>query len=336
METYKNIKIIEVGEDYLIGVKGYSFYKYSFNKNNKWIYYSKVKDFKYSLLSNFVLLKRLFRAEITNLYSLSDGSQLCIAKKGIFRKSKDKNIFEKCFKIDRGSRPLNLCIDENENLFFGEYFQNENRENVNIYSSSDKGISWRKIFTFPSGIIRHIHAIQYDPFTNLIWVITGDDEGECIIGYTSDKFKTFNTKFRGNQEFRTCRLFFYKDFIAFATDSPFIENQIKIFSRDNSKILNLNKIQGSVIKGGQCKNISFFSTAVEKSSVNICKESHLWITKDGLNWSDVYKDKKDSLPLIFQFGTFEFPNYITNIMNKFYFSGRALTKTGNKSIVISI
>jgi len=335
METYKNIKIVEVGEDYLIGVKGYCLYKYLFN-NNKWIYFSKVKDIKYSLLSNFSLLRRLFRAEITNLYSLSDGSQLCIAKKGIFRKSKGKNIFERCFKIYRGSRPLNICIDENENLFFGEYFQNKNREDVHIYFSSDKGISWGKIFTFSSGKIRHIHAGQHDPFTNLIWVITGDDEGECIIGYTSDRFKTFNIKFKGNQEFRTCRLFFYKDFIAFATDSPFIENQIKIFNRDNFKIVNINKIQGSVIKGGQYNNISFFSTAVEKSSVNVCKESHLWITKDGLNWSDVFKDKKDSLPFIFQFGTFEFPNYITNTVNKFYFSGRSLKNTGNKSIIITI
>lgn len=336
METCKNIKILEVGDDYLIGVKGYSFYKYSYNKNNKWIYYSKVKDFKYSLLSNFYLLRRLFRAEITNLYSLSDGSQICIAKKGIFRKSKDKKIFERCFKINRGSRPLNLCIDENENLFFGEYFQNENREDVHIYYSSDKGASWGKIFTFPSGKIRHIHAVQHDPFTNLIWVITGDDEEECIIGYTSDKFKTFNIIFKGNQEFRTCRLFFYKDFIAYATDSPIIENQIKIFNRDNFELFNINKIQGSVIKGGQCNNISFFSTAVEKSSINFCKESHLWITKDGLNWIDVYKDKKDSLPFVFQFGSFEFPNYKTKTINKLYFSGRALISSGNKSIFIPI
>jgi len=335
MEIIKKIKVLEVGEDYLYGVKGYTLYKYCFD-TKRWKYEAKVVDPKYSFLSKYLLLKRFFRAEITNLYSLTDGTQICIGKKGIFRREKGQSKFEKCFNVLRGSRPLNLCVDEIGNIFFGEYFQNANRDEVFVYFSSDGGRTWSVKYKFSPGQIRHIHAVQHDPFTNEIWVVTGDDDGECLIGNTSDKFNTFEVKFIGGQEFRVCKLFFYKDYIAFATDSPFIENEINVFDRESLKVKTLKKVQGSVIKGGQCGEMSFLSTTVEQSIVNTCKASHLWISKNGLDWYDIYSDEKDFLPFIFQFGSIEFPNYIIKSTNRIYFSGRALKKTGNNSAYIEI
>ncbi len=131
-----------VTDDGIIGARGYDILKYDIH-TARMCKQSTVIDWKYAILSRVFLTRRFFKAEITNLYELSDGTQLLIAKKGIFRKEKNSNTFSKCFPIPRGSRPMNLCIDEKDNIYFGEYFSNFEKKPVNIYSSCDKGLTWK-------------------------------------------------------------------------------------------------------------------------------------------------------------------------------------------------
>lgn len=299
---------------------------------------SQILDFKYGFLSKINFLRRLFRAEITGLYKLPNGEKLAIVKKGLFLQTKGKNHFEKVFPIPRGSKPLNLCIPPSGKIFFGEYFQNIKKQAVNIYCSEDNGQTWHIAYTFEAGKINHIHGLFFDKYTNRIWVVTGDRENECIIGYTEDEFKTFKEVFRGGQEYRTCQLFFYKDFIVFGTDTQYEQNVIKKFDRQTLEITELQKVQGSVIKGGQVGDVAFISTTVEPSDVNTDKWAHLWVTKDGLHWEERYKAKKDWLPAtLFQFGTFEFPQYYgIEKLERLYFSGRALKGLDGKTTYIDL
>ncbi len=298
----KKGKVISVYNKYnLLVSRGYTLLE----TNQKY----KVVDTKFALLSHFVFFRRFFRAEITGLYSLPNSERIAVAKKGVFLLRKGSDKYEKVFSIPRGSKPLNICIAPSGNLYFGEYFQNMEKQAVNIYCSDDKAKTWYVVYTFPEGNINHIHGLFFDKYTNRIWVATGDRENECIIGYTEDEFKTFVEVFRGGQEYRTCQLFFYKDFIVFGTDTQYEQNVIKKVDRQSLEITELLKVQGSVIKGGQVGDVAFISTTVEPSNVNTDKWAHLWITKDGLHWEERYKAKKDWLPSIFQFGTFEFPQY---------------------------
>lgn len=296
-----------------------------------------VKDRKYSFLSHFKLTRRFLRAEITGFKKLDNGTRLVVAKKGLFIQNKNSDCFEKVFTMPRGSKPLNICMTPSGNLYFGEYFQNMEKQAVNIYCSEDYAQTWHVVFTFPEGHINHIHGLFFDKYTNRIWVATGDRDYECIIGYTEDEFKTFVEVFRGGQEYRTCQLFFYKDFIVFGTDTQYQQNVIKKFDRKTLEITELQEVQGSVIKGGQVGDVAFFSTTVEPSKVNTDKYAHLWVTKDGLNWEERYKAKKDWLPSIFQFGTFEFPQYYgIEKLERLYFSGRALKGIDCKSTYIEL
>ena len=236
---------------------------------------------------------------------MANGYQIAVVKKGLFLQKKRKGDFKKCFTVPRCSKPLNICIAPSRNLYFGEYFQNMEKQAVNIYCSDDNAQTWHIAFTFEAGNINHIHGLFYDKYTNRIWVATGDRENECIIGYTEDEFKTFIEVFRGGQEYRTCQLFFYKDFIVFGTDTQYQQNVIKKIDRRTLEITELQRVQGSVIKGGQVGDVAFISTTVEPSKVNTDKYAHLWVTKDGLHWEERYKAKKDWLPAtLFQFGTF--------------------------------
>ena len=323
-------KIICVDGDSYILSNGYSLKK----GNNKY----SIEDRKFCIPSKFKITRRLLRAEITELTTLKNRCRLAIAKKGLFLQKKGSNQYEKVFTMPRGSKPLNICFAPSGNLYFGEYFQNKGKQAVNIYGSEDDGQTWHIVYTFPEGNINHIHGLFFDKYTNRIWVATGDRENECIIGYTEDEFKNFVEVFRGSQEYRTCQLFFYKDFIVFGTDTQYQQNIIKKFDRKTLEITELQKVQGSVIKGGQVGDVAFISTTVEPSDVNTDKWAHLWVTKDGLHWEEKYKAKKDWLPAtLFQFGTFEFPQYYgVEKLERLYFSGRALKGLDGKSTYVDL
>lgn len=329
----ENIKVLEVTQRNFIGVKGYSLYDYSFI-SKKYTFLAKVKDW-YALFSGCFLTRRLLRAEINNLYTLPNNERLVIAKKGIYKLSNKNADFYKVFTVPRGSKPLNICLSPNGHMFFGEYFQNMNKESVHVYGTFDYGETWQVVYKFPSGYINHIHGIFWDKYTNRMWILTGDRENECIIGWTDDEFKTLHEELRGGQEYRSCQLFFYKDFIAYATDSQYIENEIRKIDRKTLKITTLAKIQGSAIKGGQCGDISFLSTTVEPSEVNLEKASHVWVSKDGEHWKDVYKAEKDCWPAILQYGTIEFPNY-KEINDELFFSGRAVKGLDGKTTSVKL
>lgn len=325
-----NGKALIVNNRGLLICKGYLI----IDKNVKY----KLIDGKYSFFSRFSKTRRILRAEIISLYLINNKVQLAIAKKGIFRLLPGNNKFYKVFAIPRGSKPLNACISPSGKIYFGEYFQNIEKQAVNIYCSEDNAQNWHIVHTFPQGNINHIHGIFFDKYTNRIWVATGDRENECIIGYTEDEFESFVELLRGGQEYRTCQLFFYKDFIVFGTDTQYQRNMLKKIDRETLEITVLQEVQGSVIKGGQVGNVAYISTTVEPSSVNTDKWAHLWVTKDGLHWEEIYKVKKDLLPAtIFQFGTFEFPQYYgIEKLERLYFSGRALKGFDGKTAYIDL
>jgi hypothetical protein len=212
------------------------------------------------------------------------------------------------------------------------------KNDVNIYQSSDIGNTWKIVYTFQKGEINHIHGLFFDPYTNLIWIATGDRENECIIGNTTDGFKTLNIILRGGQEYRATNLLFYKNFIIYATDSQYIINEIKKIDRKKLDISVVVKIQGSGIYGGQSGNSGFFSTSVESSKMNKDKSSHLWFSKDGTEWQELYNTKKDIWNgLLFQFGSIMFPQYhITTPLKRLFVYGRAVKRIGGSSAVLKL
>lgn len=335
--VYKRKKILYVTNDRLIASRGYNLYCLDVD-GGRWCRYGVIHDGINSLFASFEIFRRLTRAEISKLYRLQDGTEICVARKGLFRRENSSKEFEKVFNVIRGSRPMYLCEDVDGGVYFGEYFQNMEKRAVHVYGSHDHGKNWEIVKTFAEGNINHIHGIYMDPYTKNLWLATGDRENECIIGYTNDGFKTFTEVFRGGQEYRTCVLFFYKDFIVFGTDSQYQQNELKKFNRKTLEVTHLQDVQGPVIRGAQFRNISMISTDVEPSEVNKDSNAYVWITGDGLHWKELCHAKKDILPpMLFQFGVFDLPQYAPGYNgSKKYVTGKAVRGCGGDTLVFDI
>ena len=329
-----DFKVLAVYADHLLAARGYRIDKYSLE--GEWLeHVGTLEDNKYGKWAGHKLTRRLMRAEITALYKLKDGAMLAIAKKGFFRKEKGEQTFRKVFCTPRGSKPLNICLAKDGKAYFGEYFQNLEKEEVHVYGSEDGGRTWRVVYTFAAGNVNHVHGLFLDSYTDRIWIVTGDRENECIIGWTDDGFRTLHEELRGGQEYRSCQLFFYKDFIVYATDSQYIENKIRAIDRETLEITTLVEIQGSAIKGGQTGKVAFLSTTVEPSEVNRDKYSHVWVSLGGREWKEVFEAEKDCYPAILQYATMEFPLHYV-IEDYLYFSGRAVREMDGKTTYAKI
>ncbi len=337
LKLHKRLKVLEVGDDYLLASRGYKVMK-KLLPDGKWRPVAAIPEFTNRLLAHFRLIARLLRLEIYFMKTLSNGTLLAIARKGIFKLNPGENRFTKCFDITRGTRPMNFAEDEAGNVYFGEYFHNAERDKVHIFQSSDNGDSWQIAYTFAQGSIRHIHGIHFDTFTRRLWVTTGDLENECIIGFTEDKFTSFTEVFRGGQEFRTCKLLFTEKEIFYGTDSELEQNRLKVFNRETLEIRNLAEVQGSVINATQIKYLLFFNTTVEPSVVNTDQHSYIWMVDAASGQvKEIQKFSKDKLDhRYFQFGQCYFPENRANESDSLYFSGCALKGIDGHSVEMSL
>lgn len=330
-----NSVILFCANDVSIVSLGYRFYYFDSQTCNK-TFFSKCADRKNAFLSSFRLTRRLFRAEIRNLYHFQNDTWMCIAKKAIFRYNPTSKLFEKCCDIEKGSRPMCLCQANDGTIYYGEYCYNPEKKPMRICQSKDNGDTWSIAYTFGQGEINHIHGLFQDPYSNKVWVATGDDDEACIFGYTEDGFKTFVRKYEGKQQYRVCAPLFTEKEIIFATDSQYAQNVIRSIDRETGEVKDLCEIQGSGIYAAQNGNLMMVSTTVEPSAVNLDKSSHLWYSFDGHHWTELCSFEKDRLPATyFQFGSIRFPNYEGDCP-WLAFNGRALKMIDQKSVFVPI
>lgn len=326
--------VLSVSKERWIVARGYRIYYY-YPDTRKYEFFSALADSKNRMLAATWLTRRLFRAEVTHLYHFLHDTWMCIAKKALFRYNVDSKRFVKCCDIEKGSRPMNLCQAQDGTIYYGEYCYNPERKPMRVFQSKDNGDSWSVAYEFEDGEVNHIHGIFNDPYTDRLWVATGDDDAACILGYTDDGFKTFVKEYSGSQQYRVCVPLFTKDEIVFATDSQYENNVIRSINRKTGEVNNWQSIQGSGIYAVQNGDLMMVSTTVEPSAVNRDQASHLWCSRDGHNWKELISFEKDCLPkTYFQFGSIRFPRYEEE-SDYVVFHGRALKNLDGKTMIIA-
>jgi hypothetical protein len=261
-----------------------------------------------SISSSFRLASRLFRDGFHALASLSSGHLVGIVPHAIVTLAPGETEFHLSHKVLRGTRPLHLAVTPNDHIFWGEYFDNPQRDEVHIYASTDLGAHWEVAHTFPKGAIRHVHNIVYDEWENCLWVLTGDNGSECRILRASCDFKTVDVVLSGNQQARSAALVPTRDALYFSSDTPLETNHVYRLDRSGNAA-RVAKLSGSSIYGCRVGNAVFFSTMVEPSAINCDRNVSLYGSPDGIQWQRILNCKKDRWPMgLFQYGNAFLPD----------------------------
>ncbi len=125
-----------------------------------------------------------------------------------------------------------MVIVNNKNgyeLLFSEYTGGPTyvRNYLRSYNLITKESAVRMVFYTPEDFqkqglspkARHIHFLVQDPYTDLIFLGTGDDSPESAIYYSKDQGISFIKIGGGNQNWRSLTMFFNEDYIFWNMDS---------------------------------------------------------------------------------------------------------------------
>jgi len=307
------------------------------NEDSTEFTYPIFRNIKEKLLGRSTLLSRLFRLGIRTAVALNDNIIILSYGNILYEYNLNLKTLSQGYVLAKGIRPLIFSIIKGiegfeDAIVFGGYLINSRKNPVNIYKRIGKD-KWEVLYTFQQGVINHVHNIIPDPYRNCLWIFSGDHDEAAAIWKVTDNFKRVDCLLSNDQLFRACSIFPTTQGLIYATDTPYKENYICLMKEDLS-IERIFSISGPCIYGCLCGNKYVFSTTVESDGRNqtlfklvFSKKLgrgisdnyvHLYTGNLKLGFKEIYKEKKDWLPFIFQFGTIRFP-YGENKSNRLYF-----------------
>lgn len=231
-------------------------------------------------------------SELCEVFPLRSGTILAFSGGYIWRSTDGGNAFRKLHKLrhfgfrsGRGVLPQGMAEDKEGVFYYGEYFFNSERGSVFVYRSLDDGINWDIAHRFNPGEIRHIHALQFDPYSQALWIATGDDDRESMIGYSMDKGKTFQKVGSGSQKWRAVSLLFTKDAVFWGTDSARYQNWIFRLERENGHVSPVCKVDGPIFYSTKLADGTLImGRTVEGYEGEWDDMVSIWLSQDGKKW----------------------------------------------------
>jgi hypothetical protein len=256
-----------------------------------------------SWLGNLPLLRRMFGyQELCEILPLRSGTILAFAGGYLWRSTDGGHAFHRVEKVGvfgigrgRGIMPKAFAEDREGIIYYGEYYENPRHEPVCIHRSLDDGKAWQVIYQFGAGDIRHVHSLSVDPYTNALWVTTGDRDQECIIAYSVDKGVTFHTVGTGSQQWRAVDIIFTRDSVYWGTDAPSIQNWICRLDRQTLAVEKICKVDGPIYYSTSlCDGMLVVGSAVEGGKGEWDGVASIWLSRDGKQWTCVPLAKRRS------------------------------------------
>ena len=254
------------------------------------------------------LTYRLVRDGFHALAVLGDGTMIGAVPGAVVTRRPGEMEFRVTHSVLRGTRPLHITPTPSGRMYWGEYFDNRERSEVHIYGSDDQGSSWQIAYTFPARSIRHVHNIVYDRWGDCLWILTGDEGGECKVLRASLDLSAVDPVLSGNQQARAVAAIPTQDALYLSTDTPYEQNHVYRLDRSGS-LTRVGDLDSSSIYGCRVGDALFFSTMVEPSATNTSREVQVVGSREGTDWQPLLRWKKDRLPMrYFQYGNAILPD----------------------------
>lgn len=310
--TFPRLRVLAWRDDFLYASRAYSLLRARIRTNLDAIEWQPVAryapDWWRNVSASSRLTFRLVRDGFHALATLASGHIVAAVPGAILIRAPGESAFRLSHRVLRGTRPLHIAVTPDDHVFWGEYFDNPARDEVRIYASTDRGVTWDVAHTFPRGAVRHVHNIVYDEWGDCLWVLTGDDASECRVLRVSCDFKSVDTVLSGHQQARAVALVPTADGLYFSSDTPFETNHVYRLDRGGS-LAELAPLSSSSIYGCRAGSGIFFSTMVEPSRTNLDRNVRLYGSGDGHQWPSLMQWRKDFWPpSLFQYGNAVLPN----------------------------
>lgn len=241
--------------------------------------------------------------------AMSDGSLLLIQENG--------QSVRPIWQLRKGRRTLHRGATlYNQQIFIADYWSNPKREPVHLYRVHLPSGNTDILFRFEAGIVRHIHNVEIDPFSQRLWSSTGDEDQECIIFHVDPESGKHEFVGQGGQQWRAVSFVFRKEAVYWGTDNPSGENYVWRYDRRRKRIDQIGHVRGPVYYSKGVDNFVIFGTAVEFGHGQQDRFGRLYALKivdsgalvpvDALSLTEVYKQPKDRWhPKFFGYGLFE-------------------------------
>lgn len=206
-----------------------------------------------------------------------------------------------------------------DGYLMGDYGSNPNREDVRIFRRCEDASVWKVCYTFPAGIVRHIHNIVPDIQRACVYILTGDEDNESGIWCAKNDFTEVIPLVQGKQKYRACQM----QFPYYLTDSPSEKNYL--YQLEGEEEHPVHSIPGTCIYGTCCREGLLFSTTCEPDA-HISNRIAYWLTsrpgkgivgrqvavfylEQSGKMTQLAEFEHDGLPLhLFQYGTATFTN----------------------------
>ena len=312
LESFELIPKTEKIHFYDSEIKISSFFNKVFfsSEDNKFVVNLPV-NFREKFFGLFRITRRLLRLDMCNVF-ISNGDLIIIRNGIVYHYNVEKEKLTKTIKLKQCRNILHqsMCETNEGYLYFGEYGMNPNRLPVNIYRSRDNGKSWDIVYTFPKGKIRHIHGCYYDKYSNKIWTLTGDFEGENVIQCSDLDFNKIETYGDGSQSYRAVSLFFKKKEVHWIMDSPHEKNYQFCFNRDTKEVNKLDCFNGPIWYLKELDDGYYLAgSSVEIGDGVLSDKACLYLSNDLKKWEIISEFPKDKWPMpYFKWGVLAFSN----------------------------
>ena len=202
------------------------------------------------------LLERALHTDVRWATEISDQEILLLYQHAVYKVNLKTDTLKFEFGGFRG-QPFSV-IHFKDRILFGDYGGNEKREQVNIYERI--GETWKIVYSFPAGQIRHIHNIV--PTHDGFYILTGDEDSESGIWKANDDFSIVEPFLIGKQQYRCCQMLpDGEDTGWYVSDAPSEPNWLYHYSGHD--VTPICRISGTAIYGTQFNNGLVFSTTVE-------------------------------------------------------------------------
>lgn len=213
-------------------------------------------------LRNFSIVRKLtLRPECVELVITKRGDYYALSAGRFWIMLNGENRFKEIFSLphygfgDQGIRNADIMNYNDVAIYLGEYYNNQSRNAIKVFKYAINSDILEIAYRFQPGQIRHVHAIQKDPFTGIIWICTGDSDAESMIAWSDDGFKTIHKIASGSQVCRVCQLVFTEEAIIWGTDTE-SEDKAGIYrwDKNSTELKKLEIVDGAIFFGTRLKN----------------------------------------------------------------------------------